>query len=175
KRNTDEFTVVDVAKYNRDLANDQRPIDFKMAIYGLIYYSPETDVITVRDRLFNYALNAKHKHDYDIITLHSVVPGRDNATMNLLNFDLTVHGVKRVLLSDSQKVWIFPRNGEILLKKNRNMSFSGTVASGKFEFVGKDFVFDYEQFKLNMATIDSLKIYVVSSEPDINGNYPYRK
>lgn len=170
-----QFTVVDFAKYIKYLANDLRPIVFKMAVYGLIYYNPETDIITVRDRLFNYALNAKHKHDYDIITLHSVVPGRDNATMNLLNFDLTVHGVKRVLLSDSQKVWIFPRNGELTLKKNRNMNFSGTVASGKFEFIGKDFIFDYEQFKLSMATIDSLKIYVQSSEPDINGNYPFRK
>ncbi len=169
------FTVVDFAKHIKYLANDLRPIIFKMAIYGLIYYDPQSDLITVRERLFNYADNAKHKHDYDMITLHSVVPGRDNATMNLLNFDITLFGVKRVLLSDTQKVWMFPKNGTILLKKNRNMHFSGTVASGKFEFVGKDFVFDYEAFKLNMATIDSLKIYVESREPDINGNYPFRK
>lgn len=169
------FSVVEFAKHIKYLANDLRPIVFKMAVYGLIYFNPETDMITVRERLFNYAENAKHKHDYDMITLHSVIPGRDNATMNLLNYDITLHGVKRVLLSDSQKVWIFPKNGDLLLKKNRNMHFSGTVSSGKFEFVGKDFIFDYEQFKLSMATIDSLKIYVESREPDINGNFPFRK
>ncbi len=169
------FSVVDFAKHIKYLANDLRPIIFKMAITGLIYFNPESDMITIRQRLFDYADNAKHKHDYDIITLHSVNPGKDNANMNLLNYDITVHGVKRVLLSDSQKVWMFPRNGDILLKKNRRMDFSGTIASGKFEFVGKDFVFDYEQFKVSMKTIDSLKIYVESTEPDINGNYPFRK
>lgn len=169
------FTTVDFAKYIKYLATDLRPIIFKMAIYGLIFYNPETDMITIRQRLFDYAANAKHKHDYDVITLHSVLPGQDNAVMNLLNYDITINGVKSVLLSDTQKVFIFPRNQEILLKRNRRMDFSGTVASGKFEFVGKDFIFDYESFKINMKTIDSVKIFVESREPDINGNYPMRK
>ncbi|HQQ94377.1 MAG TPA: hypothetical protein PLQ93_07470 [Bacteroidia bacterium] len=169
------FSVRDMAVYIKYLANDLRPIIFKMAISGLIYFNPETDMITVRQRLFDYADNAKHKHDYDIITLHSVNPGKDNANMNLLNFDLTVHGVKMVLLSDTQKVWMFPRNAEITLKKNRNMEFSGTLASGKFEFIGKDFFFDYEQFKVKMKTIDSIKIFVEAFEPDVNGNVPFKK
>lgn len=169
------FTVVDFAKYIKYLANDLRPLIFKMAIYGLIYYNPESDVITVRQRLFDYADNAKHKHDYDIITLHSVFPGKDNASLSLLNYDMEVRGVKSVLLSDTQKVFVFPRHQEIILKKNRRMEFNGTVASGKFEFVGKEFAFDYDQFKINMKTIDSIKIYVESREPDVNGNYPFRK
>lgn len=169
------FTVVDFAKHIKYLANDLRPIIFKMAIYGLIYFNPETDMITVKQRLFDYADNAKHKHDYDIITLHSVRPGKDNATMNLLNFDLTVHGIKNVLLSDTQKVFIFPRGGDLLVKKNRRMEFSGTVASGKFEFIGKDFVFDYDQFKIDMKTIDSIRIFVEAFEPDVNGNIPFKK
>jgi hypothetical protein len=169
------FTVVDFAKHIRYLANDLRPIIFKMAIFGLIYFNPETDVITVRQRLFDYAENARHKHDYDVITLHSVIPGKDNANMNLLNYDLSIHGVRQVLLSDTQKVFMFPRHGEITLKKNRRMEFSGTVASGKFEFIGKDFLFDYDQFKIGMKTIDSIKIYVESIEPDVNGNIPFRK
>ncbi len=169
------FSVVDFAKYIKYLANDLRPIIFKMAIFGLIYFNPETDMITIKQRLFDYADNLKHKHDYDIITLHSVTPGRDNATMNLLNFDITVHGVKQVLLSDTQKVFMFPKNGEIILKKNRRMDFSGTLASGKFEFIGKDFVFDYEQFKVQMKTIDSIKVFVEAFEPDVNGNVPFKK
>lgn len=178
------FSVIDFAKYIKYLANDLRPIIFKMAIYGLIYFDAETDMITVRPRLFDYADNVKHKHDYDVITLHSVtgnmvdtVNGKklDNATMNLLNYDLTVHGVKQVLLSDTQKVFIFPKHGDIKLKKNRELEFNGTVASGKFEFVGKDFVFDYDQFKIRMKTIDSIKIYVEANEPDVNGNIPFKK
>jgi hypothetical protein len=169
------FSVVDFAKYIKYLATDLRPIIFKMAISGLIYYNPETDIITVRQRLFDYLDNAKHKHDYDIITLHSIYPGKDNGEMNLLNYDITVRGVKQVLLSDTQKVFMFPKFGEVVLKKNRRMDFSGSVASGKFEFIGVDFIFDYEQFKINLKTIDSIKIYVESFEPDVNGNIPFRK
>ena len=170
-----QFSVVDFAKYIKYLAVDLRPIIFKMAIYGLIYFDPETDMIKVKQRLMDYADNLKHKHDYDIITLHSVTQGKDNASLNLLNYDITVRGVKQVLLSDTQKVFIFPKNGEMLLKKNREINFSGTLSSGKFEFIGKDFIFDYEEFKVKMKTIDSIKIYVEAFEPDINGNIPFKK
>lgn len=168
------FTVIDFAKYIKFMAVDLRPIIFKMAIIGLIDYNPESDVITPRQRLFDYAENARHKHDYDIITLHSVLPGKDNATMNLLNYDIRVRGVKNVLLSDTQKVWIIPNNGEMILKKNRQIDFNGVVSSGKFEFIGKDFVFDYEQFKIKMKTIDSIRIFV-QTEPDAEGNFTYKK
>ncbi len=169
------FTVVDFAKYIKYLANDLRPLIFKMAVYGLIYFNPESDVISVKQRLFDYADNAKHKHDYDIITLHSVLPGKENAVVNLLNYDIKISGVKQVLLSDTQKVFMFPKNGEIVLKRNRQMDFNGTVASGKFEFIGKDFIFDYNEFKVKMKTIDSIKIFVEAFEPDINGNVPFKK
>ena len=171
------FTVVDFAKYIKYLAVDLRPIIFKMAIFGLISYEPETDMITVKPRLFDYLKNLKHEKDHDILTIHSVFPNKTNATMNLINnnYDITIRGVENILLSDTQKVFIFPKNRELVLKKARNIEFSGTVASGKFEFHGKDFVFDYDMFKVKMKTIDSCRIYVVSNEPDVNGNYPYRR
>jgi hypothetical protein len=137
-------------------------------------YNPESDMIQIRQRLLDYAENMKHKHDYDIITLHSVLPGKDNATMNLLNYDITLRGVKTVLLSDTQKVWVFPTNNELVLKKNRQLDFNGVVSSGKFEFIGKDFVFDYDNFKIKMKTIDSIRIFV-QTEPDANGNFVFKK
>ena len=175
--NLQSFTVVDFAKYVKYLAVDLRPIIFKMAIFGLINYEPETDIITIKPRLFEYIKDLKHEKDYDIITIHSVFPNQNNATLSLVNnsYDISVRGVESILLSDTQKLFIFPRHNELVLKKNRAIEFSGTVASGKFEFHGKDFVFDYDMFKVKMKTVDSCRIYVVSREPDINGNYPYRK
>ncbi len=171
------FTVVDFAKYIKYLAVDLRPMIFKMANFGLIYYAPETDLITIRPRLFDYIKNLKHEKDYDIITIHSVFPNKHNATMSLINntYEITIRGVESILLSDTQKVFIFPKRNELVLKKNRNIEFSGTVASGKFEFHGKDFLFDYDMFKVKMKTIDSCRIYVVADEPDINGNYPFKR
>ena len=175
--NLQSFTVVDFAKYLKYLAIDLRPLIFKMAVFGLIHYEPETDIITIKPRLFEYIKDLKHERDYDIITIHSFLPNNTNATMSLVNnsYDITIRGVESILLSDTQKVFIFPKRNELVLKKNRAIEFSGTVASGKFEFHGKDFVFDYDMFKVNMKTVDSCRIYVVSREPDINGNYPYRR
>ena len=175
--NNPTFTVVDFAKYIKYLAVDLRPIIFKMAIFGLISYEPETDLITIKPRLFDYIKNVKHDKDHDIITIHSIFPSKTNATMSLVNnsYDITIRGVENVLLSDTQKVFIFPKKDELILKKNRTIEFAGVVASGKFEYHGKDFVFDYDLFKVKMKTIDSLRIFVVSREADINGNYSYRR
>lgn len=175
--NDSTFTVIDLAKHMKWLAIDLRQIIYKVAIFGLVDYIPETDMIKVKQRLFDYIDYNKHKKDYDIITFHSVIPGKDNATLNLVNnnFDLKIRGVKQILLSDTQKVFVFPKNEEIIVKKNRNFEFSGLTSSGKLEFHGKDFFFDYEKFKIKMNTIDSIRIFVVSNEPDVNGNYYYKR
>lgn len=171
------YTVVDLAKYIKYLAVDLRQIIYKVAIFGLIDFNPETDIIKMKPRLKDYIAYNKHKKDYDIITFHSVIPGQENATLNLVNnnYDLKIRGVKQILLSDTQKVFVFPKNGEIVLKKNRNFEFSGLTSSGKLEFYGKDFLFDYEKFKIKMNTIDSIRIFVVANEPDINGNFYYKR
>jgi len=175
--NAISFTVVDFAKYVKSLAVDLRPVIFKMAIFNLINYQPETDMITIKQKLFDYLKNIKHERDYDILTIHSILPNQTNATMSLVNnsYDITIRGVENVLLSDTQKVFIFPRRQELILKKNRTIDFSGVVASGRFEFHGKDFIFDYDLFKIKMKAIDSCKIFVVAREADINGNIPFKK
>lgn len=169
------FTVVDLAHYVNMLQNDLRPIIMKVASFNLIFYNPATDVITVKQKLLDYMDYVKHKKDYDRLTFHSVNPGKDNAILNLLNYDLRIYGVKIILLSDTQKVFVFPKERMIILKKNRNFSFSGTVASGKFEFHGKDFFFDYDEFKVKMKTIDSIKIYVETGELDDYGRKKFKQ
>ncbi|HPQ08007.1 MAG TPA: hypothetical protein PK995_02145 [Bacteroidia bacterium] len=168
------FTVVDLAHYVNMLQNDLRPIIMKVASFNVIFYNPSTDVITVKQKLLDYMDYVKHKKDYDRLTIHSVNPGKDNAILNLLNFDMRIYGVKLILLSDTQKVFVFPKNQMVILKKNRNFNFSGTVASGKFEFHGKDFVFDYDEFKVKMKTIDSIKIYVETGDLDEYGQKKYK-
>ncbi len=171
------FTAVDLAKYMRWTVVDLRPVLIKIAVNGLISYNPETDDVYVNDKLFRYIKASKKLTDYDVLTFHSVLPGQPNGILNLLNnnFDLRLRGVKQILLSDTQKVFVFPKGQEVVLKKNRNFDFSGVVASGKFEFHGKDFSYSYDDNKINLKTVDSLRIFVTALEPDINGNYPFKK
>lgn len=171
------FTAQDLAVYMKWLAVDLRPVLFKIVQFGLIDFDVETDEIKVKDKLFNYIKANKRQIDYDIITFHSIYPGGINATLNLLNnnYDLRVRGVKQILLSDTQKVFVFPAKQEILLKKGRTFAFSGMVSAGKFEFHGKEFTYNYDDNKIDLKNVDSLRIYVASFEPDINGNYYYKK
>lgn len=171
------FTAVDLAKFMKWLAVDLRPILIKMAGFGLITYSPESDQIIIKEKLFNYIKASKKLGDSDVLTFHSVTPGYANASINLLNnnFDMRIHGVKQILLSDSQKVFVFPKNQEIIVKKGRSFTFSGIVASGKFEYHGKEFSYDYDLNKVNLKQVDSLRIYVTALEPEPDGSIPFKR
>jgi hypothetical protein len=172
------FPVNDLAVFMKWLSVDLRPLIIKVATFGLVYYNPQTDVITIKEKLFNYLKASKKQRDYDVLTVHSVNSGKVNGTLNLVNnnFDLNLKGVSRILLSDSQKVFIFPSNGEITLKKNRDMDFKGIVAAGKFEFHGKDFHYSYEKNKIDLKNVDSLRIYVEPfADDEIAGTGKSRK
>jgi len=171
------FNAVDLAKYMKWLAVDLRPVLIKVATFGLINYNVESDEVTVKDKLFKYMKAAKKLTDYDVLTIHSIAPGTANATINLLNnnFDMRIRGVRQVLISDTQKVFVFPKSQEVVLKKNRVLTFSGVVASGKFEFHGKEFAYDYEQNKINLKEVDSVRIYVSALQAEPDGSIPFKR
>lgn len=171
------FTAVDLARYMKWLAVDLRPMLIRIATFGLIDYNVESDVVIIKEKLFKYIRASRKLLDYDVLTFHSVFPGQPNASINLLNnnFDMRIHGVKSVLISDTQKVFVFPERQELVLKKGRAFTFSGVVASGKFEFHGKDFGYDYDLNKINMKQVDSLRIYVSALQAEPDGTIPFKR
>jgi len=96
---------------------------------------------------------------------------KDNAILDLKNYRLTVNGVRGVFLSDSQKVAIFPYNNQLIIGKNKSMSFDGVVEAGLFTIFGHNFTFSYDTFKIRLQKIDSIKIEV---ETDKRDNYGTR-
>ena len=64
-----------------------------------------------------------------------------NSSLNLNTKDLNIKGVNFVSLSDSQKVYIQPYEGNVSVKKNRDFDFSGRISprKGRFVLYGKDF------------------------------------
>ena len=56
------------------------------------------------------------------------------------------------------------------MKKDRNFEFGGTVKAGRFDFYGKEFKFDYSNFKIDLINVDSLSIKAESGEEDREGN-----
>ncbi len=142
------------------LPQDLRPLLIKLAISGLIDYNVDTDEIRIKQKLLDIVEVLNKKRDWDNITIHSVAPGMDNARMDLKSRDLSIVGVKFLVLSDTQRVFVFPKRGELILRKNRDMQFDGVVSSGKFEFIGRAFQFSYQDFKMGMQNLDSIRIFV---------------
>lgn len=133
---------------------------------GFILYDYEKKTFIIKDKLFKWVSASGGNVDYDVIGFYSNTKNPNNATLSLLNFDVEMRGVKSITLSDSQQVIIYPKNREITLKKNRDFKFSGVVQAGRFDFMGHDFFFKYDDFKIDMPNVDSLRIYAETGETD---------
>lgn len=139
---------------------------------GFIFYDKPHEMVYVKDKTFNYAYAASGHRDYDIIDIPSQEQ-KPNAQLDLKNYDLQINGVPQFYLSDSQFVLIYPKDDKVIMKKNRDMFFDGTVVSGNIDFIGKDFYFSYDTFNIKMNAVDSMILYVESTEVDDNGNPLY--
>jgi len=170
-----DFQGDQYAKYLKFSPNDVRPNLIRLSTMGFIAYDSEDDEVHVNEKLFTYIAARAAKIDYDVIQFPSAIRGTSNASVNLLNYDMSIMGVRQIYMSDSQNVVIYPAEQKILLKKNRDFTFAGIVHAGRFDFFGKEFSFDYTKFKVDLKNVDSLRIMVKSREPDAYGEYPLVK
>jgi hypothetical protein len=119
-----------------------RQILLNLAFKGFINYSLETGQVYVNDKTFFYLQCSVGLKDYDVINFESNVVGEDyNGLLSLLDNNLKLKGVQEIFLSDSQNVAIFPKDQQIIIKKNRDFVFDGKVRAGLFLFVGSNFSF----------------------------------
>ena len=121
---------------------------FPLAIKGFLFYDVPTETIELKSRLFDNLSASIGKIDYDVLRFYSRTEAPlENATLDLRNNDLKINGIPQVFVSDSQNVAIIPKGESIILKRNRNFQFDGTVSAGLFTFYGKNFFFNYDEFK----------------------------
>ncbi len=148
------------------------PMLLRYTVMGYLDFDEETKVATLHEKLFHQVAAFNKKEDYDIIKIYSVADETtryQNASLNLLNYDLTIMGVNRILLSDSHNVVIFPDERKIVMHRDRDFDFDGLVSSGKVEFFGSNFKFFYDEFKITMPIIDSIQLWVSTNKRDKQG------
>lgn len=162
-----EFAGKSLASYMTYDLYQIQPLLVRLAIDGYLIYDIEDDHVILKEKLFDYIWARAKKKDYDVLAIHSEVQGgTNNAVLSLLSYELKISGVQSIALSDSQRVFIYPSKGEIILRKNRGIGFAGYVRAGLFDFYGKDFSFEYDKFKINLNNIDSLKMSVLEKVGD---------
>jgi hypothetical protein len=157
--NSQQFHISELSRQMRLPEQQVKFLLLQMAVEGFLIYDIDSDNIIVKDKLYDYVSSKAGRSDFDVIIINSDISTSKNASLNLLNYDLTIRGVKQVMLSDSNNVSIFPRKGEILVRKNRDMTFGGKLTAGKMEYYGKEYTFSYEDFKINLLNVDSMKLW----------------
>ena len=152
-----------------------------LAYLGFINYNYETKQVFVKNKTFNFVKASVNKRDYDVIRFLSNTGSGSkistnkknldiNASLSLLNHNLKIAGIRYIHLSDSQDVRIYPDEGMIVLKKNRDFDFSGKVKAGNFLYIGTNFSFEYDKFKIDMPDISKMKLQVYSNQIGKDGN-----
>ena len=165
------FPAEEFAKYIRRDISTVRNMLMRMAIKGFIYYDFDADMIEIRPKLYDYINAALSRIDFDVLNIVSKTKAPVvNATLDMSTFDMDIHGVDHVFVSDSQNVVIYPASQEIILKHNRNFQFDGQVDAGLFTFYGKNLFFAYDTFKINLQNIDSVKMRVITDKLDNFGH-----
>ncbi|MBL4710461.1 MAG: hypothetical protein JKY48_18680 [Flavobacteriales bacterium] len=167
--NSEEISFMELCQSLNMDPRDVQNMIIQYSNFGLVDFDFKNDKVFVKDKLFEYVQAYSRKIDYDVININSGIEGSRNAKLNLLNYDLSIYGVRGIVLSDSQKVVILPAGGLIKMKRNRYFEFGGLVKAGRFDFYGKEFAFDYENFKIDLINVDSLKLKAESTELDRQG------
>ncbi|WP_462280860.1 hypothetical protein [Salinivirga cyanobacteriivorans] len=156
------FTAKEIARIIQQPEHEARKFLLHMTYLGFADYDNTSHRGKMKQKFYDYLLNIAGRKDYDLIKIESTTQGNtQNAVLNLRNFDIFVNGVPQVHISDAKRVNIFPKQEEIILKKNRSIDFAGVIETGYYTFFGNSFHFDYESFGVDLEHIDSLHIKVV--------------
>jgi hypothetical protein len=165
------FPVSEFAKWLKKPEDAVTGLCIDLANKGFLFYDRINNEVTIKKKVDDFIASNARKKDYDAITIMSETNApMDNAILDLKNYRLTVNGVPEVFLSDSQNVVIYPYNKQLVIGKNRSLSFDGVVEAGLFTIFGHQFTFSYDTFKIRLQKIDSIRIAVETDKKDNLGN-----
>ena len=157
-----EFTIAEIAQFLGMSEQNAHIFMMNMSIYGFVKYDLNSREAVLQQKIFDYIHDFRKERDYDVIRFVSNLSEGNNAKLSLLNYDMEIKGVEAVALSDSQKVGLFPVDHKITVHEDLNFDFDGRITAGRFTYWGKLFKFNYDQFRINMENIDSMRFKVES-------------
>ena len=132
----------------------------QLMFLDFIEYDNISGRIYLKDKAIHYVRSKNNRKDYDDLMIPSLSTHKPNATLHFDSNELTVRGIDKFFISEILDVYIYPRNNEINLLKNRDFKFDGQLFAGNFEFVGRNFTFRYDSFLVDLLNIDSVRFYV---------------
>lgn len=162
-----DFHLLDFQRYIGMDESQTKLMIHTLTKAGMAAFDEGTNRVHIHDKLIGFykAISKQEGHDYDALTLESDTKDI-NAVLDLTTLDLNVHGIEKFVVSDSQLVVVHPYGGDIIVKRNRDILFSGHINVGRFEMNVTNASFYYNDFRFDLPQIDSLRFYVTNfSDP----------
>lgn len=173
------FPVKDFAQFCGMPHMDAQRMMLTLSYDGFVDYYYERDVAKATDRLYDYLKYSVGQKDYDEMRFISVdsTASAPNGYIDLddLNFHMRkVQGVQ-ISESDNLNIYLTPANGDMVLKRNRDIDYDGKVTVGQVTATGTNFHFDYEDFQIRLDSINEMKMTVTDSADIRNGRYQQKQ
>lgn len=156
------MSVLDASSALRTTKDYAEPQLYELMVAGFLDYNKELGQVVLKQKLFNYIDQRAGRKDFDVIDITS--NNFINAELSLVSKDLTLNGVKKFTLSQPQFVRVYPDNQQVIVKKNRDMSFAGIINAGRTEYFGSQFFFAYDDFKINLIECDSMRLRAANTD-----------
>lgn len=168
------FNAGDLASYLQFPIEQVVSMLLRLQAEGYVEYFTDNKDVLVLPRFFDVLESSRENVDFDVLKFHTVTNNQQpNIRLDLNTNDLLLFGITSTIdgiegsaisLSDRKYVVIVPDNGRVVFKKGRDFRFSGGIISGMFEFFTKDCLFTYDDFMIDMAKVDSLRLYARAND-----------
>ncbi|MCR9249230.1 MAG: hypothetical protein NXI20_02360 [bacterium] len=160
KYNARTFYIDEIINEHKITESQALEMANMLSKHGYATYNREQRQLTLLDQAYqDYRANYR-KSDYDHLLIASLIDSSPNATVNFNDDLLTIRGIDEFYLSEDRDLRIEPDSGVLVLGRNRLLEFDGLINAGDFQYTGRGFTFDYDQFLISMPTIDSITIQV---------------
>ena len=161
KKRNNEFYSSDLASAVKIKESTIKTAMFYLMHAGYIDYNVNGGMVTLKPKANHNVKSLRGKKDFDSISIRSLTAKKPNATLNFDDQTMTVRGVDKFYLSEILDVYIEPDSSEITLLENRGFKYDGKIFAGNFEYIGKEFTFEYDSFLVRLNQIDSIRFYVM--------------
>lgn len=173
------FPVKDFAQFYGMTHVEAQRMMLSLSYDGFVDYYVERDVAHATDRLYDYLKFNVGQKDYDEMRFISIdsTASAPNGYIDLKDLNLHMRKVQGVQISDANNlnIYLTPADGDMVLKRNRDIDYNGKVTVGQVTATGTSFHFDYEAFQIRLDSIKDMNMNVTDSMDIRNGQYQQKQ
>jgi hypothetical protein len=163
-RSSMAFSTQEYASYLRLSEVQARLVLIDLARKGFLQMDLEERTCLASSKVQDYLHYNAGRKDYDLLLFASDGKEGVQARMSLLNGRLKFPAVGAIQVSTEQDVQFLPNDNSLEIGEGLHFHFDGRIRAGNFDFKGAGFVFDYDQFTVQLNRVESVQISVDDPE-----------